>query len=82
MVGSGGICGIEVRAPIFERAAVIVAAVILAMAAFIVMFGIEGIPGIPMGRFIGKLGTGSGRGKDRGVGAGVGREVTVELPSA
>lgn len=73
IVGRGGIGGIAASAPMFERAAVMVAAVILATAAFIVMFGIAGIPGIPIGRFIGKLGTGSGRGKDKGVGAGVGR---------
>lgn len=64
--------GIAAKAPMLERAAVMVAAVILAMAAFIVMFGIDGMPGIPIGRFMGKLGTGSGRGKDKGAGEGVG----------
>lgn len=62
--------GIAAKAPMLERAAVMVAAVILAMAAFIVMFGIDGMPGIPIGRFMGKLGTGSG--KDKGAGEGVG----------
>lgn len=63
------------------RAAVIVAAVILAIAALMVMLdmGIPGILGSPIGPMLGILGIpmpigrGKGRGKDRGVGDGVGR---------
>lgn len=62
MVGSGGMGGIAANAPMLERAAVIVAAVILAMAAFM---GMLGIPGIPMGRLIGRF-MGRGKGNDRG----------------
>lgn len=73
MVGSGGMGGIAANAPILDRAAVIVAAVMLAIAAFIGMFGIAGTPGMPSGRVKGKLGTGRGRGKVRGAGVGVGK---------
>lgn len=73
MVGNGGIAGMDAKAPMLDSAAVMVAAVILATAAFMGMFGMAGIPGIPMGRFRGKLGTGKGKGKDRGVGVGVGK---------
>lgn len=73
MVGSGGIGGMAAKAPMLDRAAVMVAAVILATAAFIGMFGNAGMPGIPIGIFMGMLGTGKGSGKDRGAGAGVGK---------
>lgn len=73
MVGRGAIGGIDAKAPMLERAAVMVAAVMLATAAFIVMLGIAAMPGKPMVRFIGRLGTGSGRGNDKGVGDGVGK---------
>lgn len=73
MVGSGGMGDMAANAPIFDRAAVMVAAVMLAIAAFIGIFGIADIPGMPIGKFMGKLGTGRGRGKDRGVGVGVGK---------
>ncbi len=42
IVGSGASCGKEAKAPMLDRAAVMVAAVILAMAAFIVMLDIIG----------------------------------------
>lgn len=87
MVGRGGMEGMEASAPMFVRAAVMVAAVILAIAALMVMLDMLGIPGIPMdmlgilGMFgmlgilgipMGKL-RGKGRGSERGVGDGVGR---------
>lgn len=71
MVGRGAIGGIDAKAPMLERAAVMVAAVMLATAAFIVMLGIADMPAKPMFRFIGKLGM--GRGNDKGVGDGVGK---------
>lgn len=73
MVGSGGIGAMAAKAPMLDSAAVMVAAVILAIAAFIGMFGIAGIPCIPIGMFMGKLGIGRGSGKDRGGGVGVGK---------
>lgn len=42
IVGNGAICGNEAKAPMLDKAAVMVAAVILAIAAFIVMFVITG----------------------------------------
>lgn len=47
IVGNGANCGKEARAPILDKAAVMVAAVMLAIAAFIVMFD---IPATPKGR--------------------------------
>lgn len=42
IVGNGASCGKEVKAPMLDKAAVMVAAVILAIAAFIVMLDITG----------------------------------------
>ena len=65
IVGKGANCGMAARAPMLDRAAVIVAAVMLAMAAFMDIFD---IPCKPIGRL-----TGRGRGKVKGVGFGAGK---------
>lgn len=65
IVGKGANCGIAESAFMPDRAAVMVAAVMLATAAFMVMFD---IPCNPMGRL-----TGRGRGKGNGVGFGAGK---------
>lgn len=72
------------RAPMLVKAAVMVAAVILAIAALMVIFdmGIPGIVGSPIGPMLGifgmlgipmPIGRGNGKGKERGEGDGVGR---------
>lgn len=62
IVGKGANCGMAASAFMPDRAAVMVAAVMLATAAFM------DIPCIPMGRL-----TGRGRDKGSGVGFGVGK---------
>ena len=70
MVGRGGMEGMEANAPMLVRAAVIVAAIMLAMAALmdmLDMLGMLGMPGIPMD-MLGMLGMPmvKFRGKGRG----------------
>lgn len=76
MVGRGARGGMAAKAPMLLRAAVMVAAVILAMAAL--MLDMEGIPGrlgSPIGPMLGipiPMGRGRGRGRDSGAGEGAG----------
>lgn len=82
MVGRGASGGIAARAPMLVKAAVMVAAVILATAALMVMFDIVGIPGMlckPIGPMLDifgipiPIGRGNGKGNEIGEGDGVGR---------
>lgn len=66
IVGRGANCGMAVRAFMPDKAAVMVAAVMLATAAFMDMFD---IPCIPMGILTGK---GRDKGNDAGFGVGKG----------
>lgn len=67
IVGKGANCGIAESAFMLVRAAVMVAAVMLATAAFMLMFD---IPCNPIGILTGR---GKGKGKGNGVGFGAGR---------